>query len=154
MDIHNIVLLGEAGSGKTEIAANIALLLAEKDEKPVYLIDMDQTKCLFRARDFSSLLEKRQVHMAENQELWDSPLVPMGVSALLKDEGVRCVFDAGGNAAGAAMMGQFAGLLAGKTTRYYYVINPCRAFQAQWGRLGKAWTPSWFQPVSRQDGWK
>ena len=43
MDIHNIVLLGEAGSGKTEIAANIALLLAEKDEKPVYLIDMDQT---------------------------------------------------------------------------------------------------------------
>ena len=128
MDIHNIVLLGEAGSGKTEIAANIAILLAEKDEKPVYLIDMDQTKCLFRARDFSSLLEKRQVHMAENQELWDSPLVPMGVSALLKDEGVRCVFDAGGNAAGAAMMGQFAGLLAGKTTRYYYVINPCRAF--------------------------
>ena len=117
MDIHNIVLLGEAGSGKTEIAANIAILLAEKDEKPVYLIDMDQTKCLFRARDFSSLLEKRQVHMAENQELWDSPLVPMGVSALLKDEGVRCVFDAGGNAAGAAMMGQFAGLLAGKTTR-------------------------------------
>ncbi|MDM8298790.1 ATP-binding protein [Enterocloster aldenensis] len=73
MDIHNIVLLGEAGSGKTEIAANIAILLAEKDEKPVYLIDMDQTKCLFRARDFSSLLEKRQVHMAENQELWDSP---------------------------------------------------------------------------------
>ena len=52
----------------------------------------------------------------------------MGVSALLKDEGVRCVFDAGGNAAGAAMMGQFAGLLAGKTARYYYVINPCRAF--------------------------
>ena len=49
MDIHNIVLLGEAGSGKTEIAANIAILLAEKDEKPVYLIDMDQTKCLFRA---------------------------------------------------------------------------------------------------------
>ncbi|MDY4532022.1 MAG: ATP-binding protein [Enterocloster aldenensis] len=53
MDIHNIVLIGEAGSGKTEIAANIAILLAEKDEKPVYLIDMDQTKCLFRARDFS-----------------------------------------------------------------------------------------------------
>lgn len=135
MDIHNIVLLGEAGSGKTEIAANIALLLAEKDEKPVYLIDMDQTKCLFRARDFSSLLEKRQVHMAENQELWDSPLVPMGVSTLLKDEGVRCVFDAGGNAAGAAMMRQFAGLLAGKTTRYYYVINPCRAFSGTVGEI-------------------
>ena len=130
MDIHNIVLLGEAGSGKTEIAANIAILLAEKDEKPVYLIDMDQTKCLFRARDFSSLLEKRQVHMAENQELWDSPLVPMGVSALLKDEGVRCVFDAG-----AAMMGQFAGLLAGNTTRYYYVINPCRAFSGTVGEI-------------------
>ncbi len=128
MGIHNIVLLGEAGSGKTEIAANIALRLAEEKEKPVYLIDMDQTKCLFRARDFSSLLEAKDVHMAENPELWDSPLMPQGVTALLKDDSVRCVFDAGGNAAGATMMGQFAGLLAEKVSKYYYVINPCRAF--------------------------
>ena len=64
MDIHNIVLLGEAGSGKTEIAANIAIRLAEKDEKPVYLIDMDQTKCLFRARDFSSFSARRIAMLA------------------------------------------------------------------------------------------
>lgn len=138
MGIHNIVLLGEAGSGKTEIAANIALRMAEKKEKPVYLIDMDQTKCLFRARDFSSLLEAGDVHMAENPEMWDSPLMPQGVTALLKEEGVRCVFDAGGNAVGATMMGQFAGLLAEKETRYFYVINPCRAFSGSAEEIAKS----------------
>ena len=128
MSTHNFVLIGEAGSGKTEIAANLALRLAEDMPVPVCLIDMDQTKCMFRARDFSSLLEKGHVHMAVNPELWDSPLMPQGVTSLLKDDSICCVFDAGGNAVGAAMLGQFAGLMAEKNTSYYYVINPCRAF--------------------------
>ena len=128
MDTKNYVLIGEAGSGKTEIAANLALLLARTQTSPVCLIDMDQTKCLFRARDFSSLLKERHVHMAENPELWDSPLMPQGVSSLIQDDGVCCVLDAGGNAVGATMLGQYAELLAKRQTRYFYVINPCRAF--------------------------
>lgn len=128
MDTHNYVLIGEAGSGKTEIAANIALWLAKNGKSPVRMIDMDQTKCLFRARDFSSILEAGQVHMAKNPELWDTPLMPEGVTAMLKDDDICCVFDAGGNAVGAAMLGQYAQLLAEKPTSYFYVINPCRAF--------------------------
>lgn len=135
MSTHNFVLIGEAGSGKTEIAANLALRLAEDMPVPVCLIDMDQTKCMFRARDFSSLLEKGHVHMAVNPELWDSPLMPQGVTSLLKDDSICCVFDAGGNAVGAAMLGQFAGLMAEKNTSYYYVINPCRAFSGTVGEI-------------------
>ena len=88
MSTHNFVLIGEAGSGKTEIAANLALRLAENMPVPVCLIDMDQTKCMFRARDFSYLLEKGHVHMAVNPELWDSPLMPQGVTSLLKDDSI------------------------------------------------------------------
>lgn len=128
MDTHNYVFIGEAGSGKTEISANIALHLAQKKKAHVCLIDMDQTKCLFRARDFSSILEAGEVHMAKNPELWDTPLMPEGVTAMLRDDNICCVFDAGGNAVGAAMLGQYAPLLAEKPTRYFYVINPCRAF--------------------------
>ena len=51
MSTHNFVLIGEAGSGKTEIAANLALRLAEDMPVPVCLIDMDQTKCMFRAAE-------------------------------------------------------------------------------------------------------
>ena len=58
MSTHNFVLIGEAGSGKTEIAANLALRLAEDMPVPVCLIDMDQTKCMFRARDFSPPIGK------------------------------------------------------------------------------------------------
>lgn len=35
MSTHNFVLIGEAGSGKTEIAANLALRLAENMPVPV-----------------------------------------------------------------------------------------------------------------------
>ena len=38
MSTHNFVLIGEAGSGKTEIAANLALRLAEDMPVPVCLM--------------------------------------------------------------------------------------------------------------------
>ena len=38
MSTHNFVLIGEAGSGKTEIAANLALRLAEDMPVPVCLL--------------------------------------------------------------------------------------------------------------------
>lgn len=53
----NIVFIGEAGSGKTETAVNLALRLAREDGRAVHFFDMDQTKPLFRARDCLSVME-------------------------------------------------------------------------------------------------
>lgn len=47
----NVVFLGEAGSGKSEIALNFAQALAELGGKPVHFFDLDMTKPLFRSRD-------------------------------------------------------------------------------------------------------
>ena len=57
----NIVFLGEAGSGKTETAINLALRLAREGGRSVHFFDMDQTKPLFRARDCGDVLESRGV---------------------------------------------------------------------------------------------
>ena len=47
----NFVFIGEAGSGKSEIAINFAVNLARIADRPVHFFDMDQTKPLFRSRD-------------------------------------------------------------------------------------------------------
>lgn len=74
---------------------------------------MVQTKCLSPGPGiFHPYQRKSTGTYGRKTRARDSPGA-YGVSALLKDEGVRCVFDAAGMA-GAAMMGQFAGLLAGK----------------------------------------
>lgn len=127
---HNFVFIGESGSGKTELSANLALSLAKTQDKQVYFIDMDQTKMLFRARDFSNILKQGNVNLPNMPELMDSPLVPDGVTNLLQDDNIICVMDVGGNALGASMIGQYATIFATKNTKFYYVINPCRSFSS------------------------
>ena len=61
----NFVFIGEAGSGKSEIAINFAVNLARIADRPVHFFDMDQTKPLFRSRDVKEKIE------AENKEAFD-----------------------------------------------------------------------------------
>jgi nitrogenase subunit NifH len=123
----NAVFLGESGSGKTEVSVNWARALA-KSGAAVTFIDMDQTKGLFRARDLAPKLTEAGVNLVDVFVFQDAPLAPQGVSGALKDESSVCVFDVGGNAVGARMMGQFAEMLREQDTRYFYIINPLRPF--------------------------
>jgi hypothetical protein len=123
----NAVFLGESGSGKTEVSVNWARGLAGGG-KAVTFIDMDQTKGLFRARDLAPKLEEVGVRLVDAFVFQDAPLAPQGVSGALKDESSVCVFDVGGNAVGARMMGQFAEMLREQDSRYFYIINPLRPF--------------------------
>ena len=47
----NFVFVGEAGSGKSEVAMTFARKLAERSPLPVHFFDLDMTKPLFRSRD-------------------------------------------------------------------------------------------------------
>ena len=58
----NFVLLGEAGSGKSEIALNLAAHLAQCQPLPVHFFDLDMTKPLFRSRDLAEEMEALGVH--------------------------------------------------------------------------------------------
>ena len=51
MKLHS-VFLGASGSGKTELSLNFAVAARQKTGRRLNFIDMDQTKGLFRARDF------------------------------------------------------------------------------------------------------
>ena len=122
----NLVFLGEAGSGKTETAVNLALLLAREGRRSVHFFDMDQTKPLFRARDCGGALEREGVIFHFQSQYLDAPTVASGVNEALRDENSVVLMDVGGGSHGSHMIGQFAPLLNGENSRVLYLINPYR----------------------------
>ena len=79
----NFVLLGEAGSGKSEIALNLAAHLAQCQPLPVHFFDLDMTKPLFRSRDLAEEMEALGVHFHFEKQFMDAPTQVGGVNRLL-----------------------------------------------------------------------
>ena len=79
----NFVLLGEAGSGKSEIALNLAAHLAQCQPLPVHFFDLDMTKPLFRSRDLAEEMETLGVHFHFEKQFMDAPTQVGGVNRLL-----------------------------------------------------------------------
>ena len=126
----NVVFLGEAGSGKSELALNFAQALAELGGKPVHFFDLDMTKPLFRSRDRREALETLGVEVHYEAQFMDAPTLTGGVRQRLNDPHCCAVLDVGGDYIGARSIGGYAPLLNRDGTTVYYVINPFRPWSA------------------------
>lgn len=122
----NFVFVGEAGSGKSEIAVNFAKWLVDLDEKPVHFFDMDMTKPLFRSRDVREQMEEMGIIFHHEEQFMDAPTVVGGVNKLLKDDSCYVVMDVGGDHIGARSIGGYAPKLNKDDTIVYYVLNAYR----------------------------
>lgn len=122
----SVVFLGEAGCGKSEIAVNLAIRLADLGDRPVHFFDLDMTKPLFRAREIAETLEKRGIHVHFEEQFMDAPTTVGGPGAYLRRDDCYTVLDVGGDHMGARAIGQYAQLLRGPAAAVYYVINPFR----------------------------
>lgn len=122
----NFVFVGEAGSGKSEIAVNFAKWLVDLDEKPVHFFDMDMTKPLFRSRDVREQMEEMGIIFHHEEQFMDAPTVVGGVNKLLKDDNCYVVMDVGGDHIGARSIGGYAPKLNKDDTIVYYVLNAYR----------------------------
>lgn len=122
-----IVVFGELGSGKTEIALNLALQLRKETGEAVRLMDMDQTKPMYRARDVQRKMASQGVTVVADEQFMDAPTVTPGVREKLEDD-VYTILDVGGSFHGALNMGQFSWVIQNAGALVLYVINPYRPF--------------------------
>lgn len=124
----NLVFVGEAGSGKSEVAINIATKIAEGKFgkcRGVDLFDMDQTKPLFRTRDLSEKLSSCGVNVYYQEQYLDAPSVVGGVNnSLMSDK--YTILDIGGGQQAAKVVGVYNHLLRGKDSEVIYILNPYR----------------------------
>jgi len=134
-DIHNYVLLGEAGCGKSELAINLARRLLDTG-KPVDLFDLDMTKPLFRAREQADKLADMGIRFHFEEQFADAPTVGGGVMRSLKDADSYTVLDVGGDYIGARAIGGYAPLLNRKDTEVLYILNPFRPLSTTGERPG------------------
>lgn len=151
------VFLGASGSGKTELSLNFAVAARQKTGRRLNFIDMDQTKGLFRARDFFEIMRAQGIDTVDTFSFQDAPVIPSGVGTAIADTDAMCVFDVGGNAAGAVMIGQFVEKLPVEDTDYFFVINPCRPLSDTPAKLERSMVeilyasgidPSWLKIIS------
>lgn len=122
----NFVFVGEAGSGKSEIAINFALCAAKLTDKAVHFFDMDQTKPLFRSRDVAGRLETEGIVFHYEDQFFDAPTIPGGVRNHLADEGSVVILDVGGDHIGSRLIGAFSPFLNRPNTQNFFVINAYR----------------------------
>lgn len=122
----NFVFIGEAGSGKSEVAMNFAMQMAGSAGKSVHFFDMDQTKPMLRSRDAADRLKAGGIVFHSAAQLLDAPVVPAAVIESLSDEDRYVVMDVGGGELGAHMIGQFSNWINGENTYVFFIINPYR----------------------------
>ena len=105
-----LLLCGHYGSGKTNIAVNLAQKI--KREYPnVTLADLDIVNPYFRSKDSAAELEEAGIRLIcsnyANSNV-DIPALPPDLYALTDDRRMRAIIDVGGDDRGALVLGRLA----------------------------------------------
>ena len=121
-----LLLCGHYGSGKTNIAVNLAQEI--KREYPVVaLADLDIVNPYFRSKDSAAELDEAGIRLIcsnyANSNV-DIPALPPDLYALTDDKQMRAVIDVGGDDRGALVLGRLApAILAEDDYEMLMVIN-------------------------------
>ena len=129
LDLRGIVIIvGAYGSGKTEVAINLALAMKRRGTE-VRLADLDLVNPYFRSREARHTLRSRGIDVvlpAEQYMHADLPILTPEVSGMLKKPTGLILLDVGGDDVGATVLAALADFLEGKTPEVLQVINPNR----------------------------
>ncbi|WP_371370802.1 hypothetical protein [Sporomusa aerivorans] len=123
------IMVGEFGSGKTELAANYALQL-KAEGKETAIVDMDLMKPYFRTRENRELLEQHNIRViAPDPRLAhaDLPVPPQNLIEVLSSDNIHVVIDAGGGESAIAL-GQYKRFFDQFGYQAFLVVNTKRPF--------------------------
>ena len=130
-----IILIGNYGSGKTEIALNLAVNAASAGKR-TKVVDLDKVNDYFRMSDRVALLEEKKIDVV-SPTYAGRGVTPVNMSAAVASafagDWDLVVFDVGGDAAGAMSLGRyhqdFAALPEG-SLEVYDIVNVFRPMEA------------------------
>ena len=120
------ILSGHYGSGKTNIAVNMALSLKKRHER-VAIADIDIVNPYFRTKDSEELLRANGIRLIcsdyANTNV-DIPALPQDIYAITDDKDMYCVLDVGGDERGALALGRIAPAIERENDyEMIYVLN-------------------------------
>ena len=104
-----VVLVGNYGSGKTELALNLALTFS--GEMTTTLVDLDIVNPYFRSGEKAEELRAAGVRVLMPtfaMSTVDIPALPAEIQSVFEQPSERVIFDVGGDDTGAAALGRYA----------------------------------------------
>lgn len=104
-----IILIGNYGSGKTELALNFAFEAANQGKK-VELLDLDMVNTYFRLTDRGNLIKSKEIRLVSpnfaNKGV-ETLSLPAEVASAFALDWDTVIFDVGGDPAGATALGRY-----------------------------------------------
>ena len=127
------VLVGHAGTGKTNVALNLALSEAAAG-RHVTLADLDVVNPYFRSSDYPQLLADAGVLLIAPvlaRTTLDTPSLSgeldVAIQQAAADPDARLIIDVGGDDDGATTIGRWSGMLNAAGVHVLYVVSAFRA---------------------------
>jgi len=126
-----IVIVGGYGSGKSEVAVNLARHLARTENRPVAIADLDIVNPYFRSREaakqldhygIKSLIPPGELSMSE------LPVIIPEIKASIQSYDGRLVLDVGGDDAGATVLASLGDAFVRGRYDLLMVLNAYRPF--------------------------
>lgn len=126
-----VVIVGGYGSGKSEVAVNLARHLAQSQPEPVVIADLDIVNPYFRSREAMKVLDAikvRSIVPPGAQFYAELPIIlPQIKGAIEKNEG-KLILDAGGDDVGARVLSSLSDAFVEDTYEMFLVLNANRPF--------------------------
>ena len=131
MDYNDIVVIvGNYGSGKTEVSINLAVT-ERQTGKTVQVADLDLVNPYFRTREARKQLQLLDIDVILPQEQYmkaDLPILSPGVAAMIRTKDILAILDAGGDGVGATVLAALAEPLKNRQAKVLQVVNPFRPY--------------------------
>jgi hypothetical protein len=125
------MIVGNYGSGKTEVAVNLAIGLADAGNQ-VQIADLDIVNPYFRSREARAVMERHGIRVVipPGEQIYaDLPIVVPEIKGMLRPaKGVYSIFDIGGDDVGARMLSSFREAIGDAPYALLQVINSRRPF--------------------------
>lgn len=128
-----IIVIGNFGSGKTELSLNLAFNAAKTQK--VTLVDLDIINPYFRSSERKKELEAAGIRLFSPSFVSmgvEVPSLPAEIYSVFSNDSDVVIFDVGGDAAGAIALGQYKRFLKDiENVETLYVINSRRPFSCE-----------------------
>ncbi len=123
------LLCGHYGSGKTNVAVNLAIMMKKQYDK-VTVADLDIVNPYFRTKDSSKIFDEAGIKLIcsefANSNV-DIPALPQEMYSITDDTSHRVIIDVGGDDRGALALGRLAPKIKEENDyEMLMVINNCR----------------------------
>lgn len=122
------IITGHFGTGKTEVAVNLALMLGRMNI-PYILADLDVVDPYFRSRERKDLIEASGgILITSSQACMDAdvPSMPAEVSSVFDSHDRHAVMDIGGDPSGARVLAQYRAKIEREQSEVICILNANR----------------------------